>query len=289
MNEILKSYKLAKHYEQFDLDSISFVLQKGTITGLVGPNGAGKSTTIKLLMNMIRPDSGTVSIFGLGYKDNEKEIKNRVGYVGEEQFYYEDKTVKWTGKFVSHFYSEWNDELFNKLLEKFLVSPSKKICELSKGMKVKLSLSIAMAHNPDLIILDEPTSGLDPVVRRELLDILQDFAEDENHSVIFSSHITEDLSRIADFLIFLVDGRIVLNGLKNEILSSYKMVKYKPDFDVTSLNLRNCSKTTDWGIGLIESKKLWDLELNKEINKGDIIVEDASIDDILISFIRKDV
>lgn len=222
MDDILAISNLSKSYDDFVLGDINFSLQEGTILGLIGPNGAGKSTTIKLLMNMLKRDSGEIRVFGLDYKSSEIEIKNKIGYVGEEQYFYDDKKVKWIGKFVSSFFKGWDEDKFNYLLQSFNISSNKKIRELSKGMKVKLSLAIALSHNPKLIILDDPTLGLDPVVRHEVLNILHDYAKTKSASVLFSSHITEDLTKIADELIFLIDGQIALQGNKYDILSKYK-------------------------------------------------------------------
>ena len=160
MENLLKVKNIRKDYKEFSLKDVSFDLQKGSIMGIIGPNGAGKTTTIKIIMNILRANSGEVEIFGLNYKDNEKEIKNRIGYVGEEQYFYQNKTIKWTEKFVSSFYKNWDKDMFNKLLNDFELSRTKKIKELSKGMKVKLSFAIALSHNPDLLANNPSLSEL---------------------------------------------------------------------------------------------------------------------------------
>jgi len=172
-DHILQIRNLRKEYREFVLDDISLDVPRGYIMGIIGPNGAGKSTTIKIIMNLVRADGGEVDVFGLTHQKNEKEIKNRIGYVGEEQYFYDSKSVAWTGRFVSQYYREWDENRFGKLLNEFQISRTKKVRELSKGMRVKLSLAIALSHNPELVILDEPTAGLDPVVRRELLETLR--------------------------------------------------------------------------------------------------------------------
>ena len=176
---------------------------------------------------MIQATSGIVSIFGMDHKKSSIDIKNRVGYVGEDQFFYGNKTVSWTGQFVQKFYDQWDTNLFQSLLTDFAISRTKKIQELSKGMRVKLAMAIALSHNPELLILDEPTAGLDPVIRRELLDLLHDIPRDRKKSVIISSHITDDIARIADHVIFIVEGKIVLSEEKDTLLSRWKRVHYK--------------------------------------------------------------
>lgn len=207
-----------------------------------------------------------MKIFGLDHIKNEKAIKNRIGYVGEDQFYYGDKTVAWTGNFVSGFFDHWDKNKFQKFLTDFAISRTKKISELSKGMKVKFSLAIALSHNPDLILLDEPTAGLDPIIRREVLEILRGLAVDENKSVIISSHITDDISRIADYVTFLIDGKIKLSGAKDEILSLWKRIHYKEgalDKDIIN-SLKNRKKHMFGQSGVTDSY----LELKDSLSRG---------------------
>jgi ABC-type multidrug transport system ATPase subunit len=176
---ILEIKDLNKSYDKFKLRDVSLKLPRGYIMGFIGANGAGKTTTIKLIMNMIQRDSGEINVFG---KDNikyELQIKDKTGYVGETPVFYDDMTVGWTANFASKFYSNWDNELFNQLLTKFNIDKNKKISQLSKGMKMKTGLVLALSHHPELLILDEPTSGLDPIVRDELLDILLEFIQDE--------------------------------------------------------------------------------------------------------------
>jgi len=288
LDSVLTLRDIKKNYKEFELGSIDLTLPKGYITGIIGPNGAGKSTTIKIIMNMVKADSGDVSVFGLDYKKSEKDIKNRIGYVGEEQYFYSDKTVAWTGKFVSQYYTDWNENYFKKLLSDFNLSPTKKTKELSKGMKVKLSLALALAHNPELIILDEPTAGLDPVVRRELLDLLIDIVKIEKKSVIISSHITDDIARIADFVAFMIDGKIRIFRDKDELLSSWKKIHFKENaigVDVKS-ELFNLSESAFASTGITRDFSLIENKIGKGLANGDIKIENVDLDDILISFVR---
>jgi len=222
---ILRVNNLVKKYDNFSLKNVSFNIPKGYIMGFIGQNGAGKSTTIKAIMNLIDFDGGSIEIFGLDNRKHCNEIRNRIGYVSEEQYFYEDMTVEWTGKFIGSFYSRWDGGYFRKLLGQFNLDSRKKIKELSKGMKMKLSLAIALGHRPELLILDEPTSGLDPVVRSELLEIFLDIVQDDNCSILFSSHITTDIEKVADFVTIIDNGRIILSEEKDTLLSNWKIVK----------------------------------------------------------------
>lgn len=217
---------LTRDLGSFHLRDINLALPRGYIMGFIGPNGAGKSTTIKLLMNLLRPTSGSVAILGRRYADAGNEIKSRVGYVGEEQWFYEDATVHWTASFVGRYYRNWDQRLFSLLLSQFSIDPRKRIKQLSKGMRVKLSLALALAHHPELLIMDEPTSGLDPLVRKELLQQLQAVMQDERRSIFFSSHITEDLEKVADYVTFINNGQLILSGEKDELEERFRTVRY---------------------------------------------------------------
>lgn len=225
MDYILEVNNLRKEFKKFTLKDISFKLEPGYIMGFIGPNGAGKSTTIKLIMNLLKLDGGEIKVFGLDHKKHEKEIKDRIGFVYDENYYYEDLTIKQMKNIVASFYSKWDDATFNDYIEQFDLDPKSKIKILSKGMKMKFSLAVALSHNADLIIMDEPTSGLDPVFRREILDILYNVIQDETKSIFFSTHITTDLEKIADYITFINKGSIVFSETKDEVLENYSVVK----------------------------------------------------------------
>ncbi|MCY9534817.1 ABC transporter ATP-binding protein, partial [Paenibacillus thiaminolyticus] len=212
---------LTKTYPEFTVDQVSLDVKQGYITGLIGPNGVGKSTLIKMMIGLIRPDSGSVKILGCDMPNQEIDIKQRIGIVSDDCFYYEHLTIRDTKRMIAPFYKKWNEKKFNSYLEQFELSPKKKIKDLSKGMKVKLSLAVALSHEAELLIMDEPTSGLDPVFRRELLDLLADMMQDERNSIIFSTHITTDLDRIADYIAFINRGKLVFNEAKDEVLDRY--------------------------------------------------------------------
>jgi len=225
MNEILEVRNLSKHYPGFSLKNISFTLEKGYIMVFIGQNGAGKTTTIKLIMNLLRRDSGEIKVFGLDNIKNELEVKERVGFVYDDNHFYNELTVQEMKKIIAPFYSRWDEGVFNDYLDRFELSPRKKIKDLSKGMKMKFSLVIALSHHAELLILDEPTSGLDPIFRSELLDILVDIIQDENKSVFLSTHLTTDLDKIADYITFINQGELVFCESKDEIMERYALVK----------------------------------------------------------------
>lgn len=225
MMNAIELRNLSKTYPLFKLDQITLDVKQGYITGLIGPNGAGKSTLINLITGLIRPDSGSIKTLGKEMPAQEVNVKERIGIVSDECFYYEHLTIREMKNMIAPFYKKWDEKQFNNYLEQFELSPKKKIEELSKGMKIKFSLAVALSHEAELLIMDEPTSGLDPVFRRELLDLLADVIQDETRSIIFSTHITTDLERIADYIAFIHKGKLVFNEAKDDVLERYTIVK----------------------------------------------------------------
>jgi len=222
MKNAIEISDLTKHYSDFTLEGISFNVQAGYITGFIGPNGAGKTTTLKAILGMIHSDSGSIKVLG---DDNTLITNAEIGIVMDNSFFVEDWTTVDVGKVMQLFYSNWNSVQFNEYLKRFNLSATKKIRDLSRGMKVKLMLATALSHDAKLLLLDEPTSGLDPVAREEICELLSEFVGDESHSVFFSTHITSDLERIADYIVFILNGRILYQGTKDELLESYRLVK----------------------------------------------------------------
>ncbi|WP_352405152.1 ABC transporter ATP-binding protein [Sporanaerobacter acetigenes] len=283
MDYILEVNNLRKKFKKFTLKDISFKLEPGYIMGFIGPNGAGKSTTIKLIMNLLKLDGGEIKVFGLDHKKHEKEIKDRIGFVYDENYYYEDLTIKQMKNIVASFYSKWDDATFNDYIEQFDLDPKSKIKTLSKGMKMKFSLAVALSHNADLIIMDEPTSGLDPVFRREILDILYNVIQDETKSIFFSTHITTDLEKIADYITFINKGSIVFSETKDEVLENYSVVK-----GGTDLLDRDTKKEF---IGLKETNVGFEgLTNNKDEVKRlfgeQVLIERATLEDIMFYTVR---
>lgn len=200
-------------------------VKQGFVTGFIGANGAGKSTTIKLMMNLLRPDEGEVKLFGMDYKTHEKEIKERIGFVYDGNVFFEGLNLKDIKRIVGPAYKRWDDTLFYQYVDQFELPLKKPIKTFSKGMQMKASLAIALSHHAELIIMDEPTAGLDPIFRRELLDLLQELMIDEQRSIFFSTHITTDLDRIADYIAFIQRGELVFNQSIHEVAENYALVK----------------------------------------------------------------
>ncbi|WP_195267298.1 ABC transporter ATP-binding protein [Eubacterium sp. 1001713B170207_170306_E7] len=219
---------LSKHYSGFSLKDVSFSLPSGSIMGFIGENGAGKTTTIKALLGLIRPDSGTLQILGRDTSKDEKDIKKNLGVVFADQNFPDDLRPPEITKIMGNIYKTWDKALFENYLSRFRLPLDKRLKDLSKGMKMKLSIAAALSHRPRLLILDEATSGLDPVVRNEILDIFQEFIEDEDHSILMSSHITSDLERIADYITFIHDGQILFSEPKDTLIEDHGIVKCSP-------------------------------------------------------------
>jgi ABC-2 type transport system ATP-binding protein len=283
LNSILEVKNLCKDYKDFSLSNVSFSLEKGYIMGFIGPNGAGKSTTIRLLMNLIKKLSGEVKIFGLDYKNHEVEIKNRLGFVYDENIFYEELTIKEMKRLVKPFYSRWDEQLFQKLLKDFALNKNKKIKDLSRGMRMKFALAIALSHHADLIIMDEPTSGLDPIVRSELLDILVDYIQDENKAVFLSTHITTDLDRIADYITFINQGKIVFSTGKDELLDEYGIVKGAKE-DLTPELKRQLVGTKEGNFGF-EGMTL-NKQKVKDVVSQNVLIERPTLEDIMLYTVR---
>ena len=199
---------LCKKYPKFYLDNVSFSLEEGRIMGFIGRNGAGKTTTLKSILNIVHPTSGTIKYFGKDIADNEREIKQVVGYAGGSVDYYKRKKIRDIVKVIKPFYESWSDEGYEKYSEAFSLDSDKTPNQLSEGMKVKLNLALALSHSAKLLILDEPTSGLDPVSREELLDTFR-FLRDRGVAILFSTHITSDLEKCADDITYISKGKII--------------------------------------------------------------------------------
>ncbi|MBQ7082355.1 MAG: ABC transporter ATP-binding protein [Oscillospiraceae bacterium] len=228
MTPILQIDSLCKSYEDFSLQNISFALPQGCIMGLVGQNGAGKSTTLKAILGLVRPDSGSVKLFGQELRENEGQIKEQIGVVFDSMNLPEMLRGKDVGKVLGPLYQSWDQTAFNGYLERFSLPKNKLIKDYSRGMKMKVAIAAALSHGAKLLLLDEATGGLDPIVRDEILDILLEFMQDPTHGILFSSHITGDLEKIADYVTFIHEGQVRFSQPKDELLDSYAVVKCSP-------------------------------------------------------------
>ncbi len=216
---------LTKKYDDFTLDHLNLTLPSGCIMGLIGENGAGKSTTIKLILNMIRKDEGSITILGRDNIKEERLTKEEIGVVLDEVGLPDCVNVKQVGKIMKHTFRNWKQEEYERLVKQFKLSADKQFKDYSRGMKMKLGLAIALSHESKLLILDEATSGLDPIARDEVVELLSDFTRDENHSILISSHIVSDLEKLCDYIAFIHQGKLLLCEEKDLLLGSYGIVR----------------------------------------------------------------
>ena len=223
MQNALEVHSLNKSFDRFALKDVSFTLPRGAVMGFIGENGAGKTTTIKAVLGLIRKDSGDISVLGGSIED--ASIRAKIGVVFDDLHLHKTLRIRQAAKIFPHLYEDWDADLFKEYLNRFNLDAEKKIKDLSRGMRMKLSIALALSHHPELLILDEPTSGLDPVVRDEVLEIFQDFMQDENHAILFSSHITSDIDKIADYLTFIHDGDILFSVTTDELLGEAGILK----------------------------------------------------------------
>lgn len=279
--EILKVENLNKRYEKFHLKDVSFSMQKGFIMGFIGINGAGKTTTLKSMLNMVHAESGKVTVLGKNYSENELELKKEIGYMFGGVDFYPKKKVRAVTSVLKRFYPEWDDEVYESYCRKFRIDQDKKIDELSEGMKVKYSLALALSHNAKLFLLDEPTSGLDPAARDNLLELFQELVEDGEKSILFSTHITSDLEKCADYITYIDEGEILGSCTKDEFISAYRLVKGTQEQLNMDLEEKLISvKKGAFGFsGLIKSEDM--------LNKGDLTVEAPNLEDIMIYHARR--
>lgn len=229
MSNALEVQGLGKSYPDFSLNNVSFSLPTGYIMGFVGQNGAGKTTTIRLILNMIKRSGGTIKIFGLDNIADEQKIKQDIAVVFDDTFFVDTWRLSEVEGALRGFYVNWDSAKYNEYLKSFGLPAGKRVKELSRGMKMKLMLAVAMSHGAKLLLLDEPTSGLDPVARDELLDILGTYISDGERSILFSTHITSDLEKIADYITLIRRGSIFYSGTKDDLLESFFIVKGGPD------------------------------------------------------------
>lgn len=282
MDNILTVSHLTKKYNDFILDDVSFQIPRGTICGLIGENGAGKTTTISAILNMVTPDSGSIQIFGLDHIEGERTIKEKLGVVLDELNQVPHLYCKDIDTIMRKIYKDWDSELFSQYLKKFQLPVKKKIKELSKGMNVKLNFAIALSHHAEFLILDEATSGLDPVMRDEILGLLQEFIMDERHSVLLSTHITSDLDKVADYIIFMHEGKIQFVRSKEEIENHYGVLQCRKDFFEALSPDDYCAYIQEeFSVKVLVHHKQ---ELLQHFQ--DLIIERASIEEIMLFYIK---
>lgn len=225
MKNSIEIKNMTKNYDNFSLKSINLNIPSGSIVGLIGENGAGKTTLIKSLLSIVKIDNGSIKIFDKEIKSDDNFIKEEIGVVLDNSFFPELLNASDVSAVMANIYKTWDNDLYNKYLKDFDIPTGQAIKTFSKGMRKKLEIATALSHKPKLLILDEPTSGLDPVVRVEILDIFLNFIQDEDHTILLSTHITSDLEHIADYIVFIDNGSIILNDSRDEILDNYGVLK----------------------------------------------------------------
>lgn len=276
-NYAIEIKDLVKQFDNFKLGPINLTIPKGTIVGYIGQNGAGKSTTIKLLLGLLNKDSGEIKILD-EINPSSVGFKDKLGIVFDDLLVPEEMTLIDVEKFCSRVYSKWNKNSFYRFKEKFNLPEKKIIKNYSRGMKMKLSMAVALSHNAELLILDEATSGLDPIVREEILDLLLDFMQDENHTILISSHILSDLEKVADYIAFINDGKILFMETKDELKENYGICTLSNE-EVASIDEEAIVGRRVHSFGQ-------ELLVKKNLIPNGIIFQKPSIEDIMIYFVK---
>jgi ABC-2 type transport system ATP-binding protein len=225
MESILEVRNLHKRFEGFTLTDVTFSVPRGYVMGLIGPNGAGKTTTLKLILDLVKRDSGEILVCGLDPAEHGAQVRSRIGFVHDEPRFYRHLTLAQNAALVARVYQAWDEAAFRRLAAAFDLSLEKRFGVCSRGNRMKFALALALSHRAELVLMDEPTSGLDPVFRRELLDTLSALLQDERVSILFSTHITADLERISDYITLLQEGRVIFSAVKDQILENWGLVK----------------------------------------------------------------
>lgn len=274
---------LNKKLNEFELDINKLDIEKGYITGFIGPNGSGKTTTIKLIMDMLFKDSGSIKIFGKESSQNDINTKELIGYVGDVAGYLHEAKLKNIKKSVSVFYKNWDDDLYEKYINQFKLNENKKYKDLSKGQQKKFELVMALSHHPKLIIMDEPTANLDPLVRNEFLEILQEHIEKEEATVFYSTHITSDLDKVSDYLVFIFEGNIILAGDRETILENHRIIRGKNELldSDTKKELISYTKNSFGFDGLTANVKN-----AYEIFGEEVVYDKVNLEDILMYYTK---
>lgn len=274
---------LRKCYDGFTLDNISFDVPKGSIMGFIGQNGAGKSTTMKAILNIIKTDGGSIKLLGMDHIKDEAQIKECIAAVFDECPFHDSFKAKQINILFRGLYQNWDEKQFFDYLDRFHLPRKKKIGEFSKGMKMKMQIAAALSHKARLLIMDEPTTGLDPVVRNEILDVFREYLNDENNSILLSSHITSDLDKIADCVTFIDNGKLLLTGYKDEILESHGLMKCsKEDYNEIDTGDIISARINEYSVDIMVS----DREKMSKKYSG-ILIEKTNLEEIMLFYVNR--
>lgn len=279
MKNSVEIKNVSKTYPNFKLNNVSFNIEPGTIMGLIGENGAGKTTLIKLLLGIISTEGGSIKIFDQLVSE---EVKEDIGIVLDSSFFPEIFNAEEINTVLKSTYKTWDEQKFRNYMEQFKIPTKQQLKTLSKGMRKKLEIATALSHNPKLLILDEPTGGLDPVVRNEILDIFADFIQDENNSVLLSSHITTDLEHVADYITMIDDGEIVFTKSQDELRENFGLLKCdEKSFEKIDKEDIISYKKNRYNYEILVSDRN---KLKKKYK--DIVIDKANIEDIMLMYIK---
>ena len=284
MENILELQQVSKSFSKsnFALENVSFNVPYGVIMGFVGENGAGKTTTIGCILNTVAKDSGKIKLFGKEMFDADTDMREKIGVVYDGNNFPVYWTAKQLAKIMAGFYKQWDNALFQKYLQDFNLPVNQKIKQYSRGMTMKLAIAVALSHHPQLLILDEATSGLDPIVRDEMLDIFLDFVQEESHSILLSSHITSDLEKVADYITFIHNGKIIMTASKNDLVYNYAVMRCKESqFSALDYSDILAYRKHDFQIDVLVS----DIK-NAQKKYKDIVIDHISVDEIFLMLVK---
>ena len=286
MEEIKKVIELenvTKDYGDFKLDNVSFSVPEGSVCGFIGQNGAGKTTTINLILDVIKRDSGEIRVFGENIDKNSAALREDIGVVFDEMGFHEFMTAKDINIMMKHIYKNWDSEMFFNYLKEFSLPSKKKCGSFSRGMRMKLQIAVALSHHAKLLIMDEPTSGLDPIVRNEMINMFRDFVVEEDHTILLSSHITGDLEKLADEVVFIDKGKIVLAGNKDELLEKHGVLKCKKEeLEKVSTSLIVSTEMSSFGAEALVNDRRAAAKLYP-----DMVIEPAALEQIMIYYVNR--
>lgn len=283
VKNVIELKNVTKDYGDFKLDNITFSVPEGSICGFIGQNGAGKTTTINLILDIIKRDSGEISVFGENIDKDSAKLRENIGVVFDEMGYHEFMTGRDINIMMKNIYKNWDEEIFFDYLKRFSLPSKKKCGSFSRGMRMKLQIAVALSHHAKLLIMDEPTSGLDPIVRNEMLDIFREFVLKEDHTILLSSHITGDLEKLADEVVFIDGGCIVLSGNKDEILEKHGLLKCKKS-ELSRINESFIihQETSSFGAEILINDRYAAAK-----RYPDMVIEPADLEEIMIHYVSK--
>lgn len=284
IKNVVELKDVTKDYGDFKLDQVSFTVPEGSVCGFIGQNGAGKTTTIKLMLDVIKADQGEIRLFGENIEKDSARLREDIGVVFDEMGFHEFMTGRDINIMMKNIYKNWDEEMFFDYLKRFSL-PSRKQCgDFSRGMRMKLQIAVALSHHAKLLIMDEPTSGLDPIVRNEMLQIFREFVIEEDHTILLSSHITGDLEKLADEVVFINAGKIVLSGNKDDILEKHGLLKCKKsELEKISEPLIVNVQPGTFGVEVLVNDRKACEKLYPQM-----VIEPATLEDIMLFYVNKD-